>query len=629
MGKDVSIRKEKTVSPKYGLILKLNHIYPENRSQNYTPTIRVFWSLLPLILRYIWYYMKHVLTGKSIVMDYVKVQRAKQIYEGTSNYIDWRYSMEIHLINCELWDYVDGTKDDEKMSKRSLAAIVSGVQTHIYTEIRELKTGKPVWDRLEKMYQSKDFSRIASLIEQLGIIRCSDCKNMDEYLTKKVKIGQQLKAIDNEMKDCVLAALIFVSLPDYYKTLIMALGLLAEAVKQISDVESHDRNTYFDEIKLQYLHNDERTHEELESEETSCDLSKSDTSFNVMNPNLQEDENETKQQVALECQVSKEVSEESHRCPQCERKTPHRMKGLKAWQSLLDGSMCQYTGLYPRAWTEYDLSDYGIKLSCRQISPIVPNDYTSTSLPCAVFVWDIENLADNERTVTISFTFKNGTGNKKVDKASTCSSKAFSYIHSEGVVLYHTLVKMQCAYALAAKPEDGVNISKCLYFDPNSDGLKPWIQLKNNGSFDKTIKTNHGHIFGEMACGIATKTTLAQSDTKQIVMSLAWDMPTINFPGKETKYNRFYTEKFGKENAVLKIVDFAFNNYDSWEQSIFDWQKNVLNDSQLPDWYKSALFNETYFISDGGGVWLSLNEGEAEQLSETDPSREDYVEGEV
>ena len=50
--------------------------------------------------------------------------------------------MEIHLINCELIDYVDGTKNDDKMSKRALAAIVSGIKSQIYTEIRHLKTGK-------------------------------------------------------------------------------------------------------------------------------------------------------------------------------------------------------------------------------------------------------------------------------------------------------------------------------------------------------------------------------------------------------------------------------------------------------------------------------------------------------
>ncbi|KAG5876676.1 hypothetical protein JTB14_023431 [Gonioctena quinquepunctata] len=65
---------------------------------------------------------------------------------------------------------------------------------------------------------------VAALIEQLVLIRYSECSGMDEYLNKKMKIAQQLKAIDTEIKSEVLAALIFVSIPDYFKPLIMALG---------------------------------------------------------------------------------------------------------------------------------------------------------------------------------------------------------------------------------------------------------------------------------------------------------------------------------------------------------------------------------------------------------------------
>lgn len=53
-------------------------------------------------------------------------------------------------------------------------------------------------------------------------------------------------------------------------------------------------------------------------------------------------------------------------------------KVLKSWKSLIDGSKCQYTGLYPRSWTEYDLSEYGINLICRQISPVIPHNYKVT-----------------------------------------------------------------------------------------------------------------------------------------------------------------------------------------------------------------------------------------------------------
>lgn len=30
-------------------------------------------------------------------------------------------------------------------------------------------------------------------------------------------------------------------------------------------------------------------------------------------------------------------------------------------------------------------------------------------------------------------------------------------------------------------------------------------------------------------------------------------------------------------------------------------------DSSLPSWYKSALFNELYFVADGGTVWLDVS----------------------
>ena len=88
---------------------------------------------------------------------------------------------------------------------------------------------------------------------------------------------------------------------------------------------------------------------------------------------------------------------------------------LNSWESNIDPAKCQYTALYPRAWSEYDLSEYGIKLVCRQISPIIPHDYKESTLPCAVFVWNVENVCDKDRKVSITFTFKNGTGNKKQD----------------------------------------------------------------------------------------------------------------------------------------------------------------------------------------------------------------------
>uniref|UniRef100_A0AAR5P6H3 NLGase n=1 Tax=Dendroctonus ponderosae TaxID=77166 RepID=A0AAR5P6H3_DENPD len=434
--------KSKTDIPKYGFKVKLNHEYPEKRTPYFKPSLRIIWDLLPMFLRYIYYYIVYRIKKKSVVMDYLFMSTAKRMY-GVP-----------------------------------IGGIGSGT--------------------IGRGYKG-EFCRFQ--------LRPNAC----EYNT--VDANQFIVTIKDQSD-----ATIFQScLSTYTKT------------------------------------------------------------------------------------------------------------SLPSWQSLLDGNKCYYTGLYPRAWSYFDLSEFGIKLTCRQISPVIPHDYENSCMPCAVFVWNVENIGDEERSVTISFTFKNGTGSKKADKETSCSSKAFSYQNLEGVILYHKLDKMQCSYSLGVKAADGVAISKCLHFDPNSNGSVVWNQLKDNGQFDKIkgepSKTHH--IFGEMAVGVSAKSKLLGNTSQSFEMVLAWDMPSIIYPVGQNKYFRFYTEKFGKENAALKIVNHALQNYPMWEDKIYEWQKPILDDGDLPDWYKSALFNESYFLSDGGTVWLSLEEEFAKTLNTSD-SRKKY-----
>lgn len=304
-------------------------------------------------------------------------------------------------------------------------------------------------------------------------------------------------------------------------------------------------------------------------------------------------------------------------------------KLLHTWEQRLDASKCRYTGLYPRSWTEYDLSDYGIQLVCRQVSPVIPHNYMDSSLPCAMFIWSIHNISKEERNVTIAFTFKNGMSNN-ADKKSPCSTQSFSYLDSSGVMLYNLIETMPCTYALAAKMKDNMSISKCLYFDPNSDGSEPWNQLYN-GNFDNLTKTEIDPVFGDVACGIAVQVKVSPGNIEEPEMCLVWDMPVVHFPLGDTLFSKFYTKYFGTEKAALKIVNHALKNYKEWESAIYKWQEPVLNDVSLPAFYKAALFNETYFVADGGTVWFTLGEEESEKLPVTDPrhkyGRFGYLEG--
>lgn len=52
------------------------------------------------------------------------------------------------------------------------------------------------------------------------------------------------------------------------------------------------------------------------------------------------------------------------------------------------------------------------------------------------------------------------------------------------------------------------------------------------------------------------------------------------------------------------IASYALSQVNRWNQQIIDWQQPILSDTSLPDYYKHMIFNELYFLVDGGTVWL-------------------------
>lgn len=70
-----------------------------------------------------------------------------------------------------------------------------------------------------------------------------------------------------------------------------------------------------------------------------------------------------------------------------------------------------------------------------------------------MFVWTIQNNSGEKRTVSLTFTFKNGTGSKE-DGKTQCSSQTFSSgkenLSVKGVALEHDIAGIQTTYGVAA-----------------------------------------------------------------------------------------------------------------------------------------------------------------------------------
>eukprot|EP00090_Calanus_glacialis_P001049 TRINITY_DN10747_c0_g1_i1.p1 TRINITY_DN10747_c0_g1~~TRINITY_DN10747_c0_g1_i1.p1 ORF type:complete len:818 (-),score=118.10 TRINITY_DN10747_c0_g1_i1:399-2852(-) len=289
-----------------------------------------------------------------------------------------------------------------------------------------------------------------------------------------------------------------------------------------------------------------------------------------------------------------------------------RPKGApSSWEWLGKPEDSLYCALYPRAWTVYNIPEVGVRIICRQISPFVPKNYKESCLPTTVFVFSVENNSDKDLRVGITFTFKNGTGSKK-DRLGGVWTEPFSQPNSRGVVIHQQIRNQTLNYCIAAKQSNDSHVSWCSAFDPRGTGEQVWEPLKGVGLLDsaKTItqKTRKGE---EVAAAVSSRISVSKHESKNLEICLSWDNPKIRFGNGKKEHVRYYTRYFGANaEAGPAICEHALTSFSEWETLIEAWQEPTLADKNLPDWYKSAIFNELYFIADGGSVWLETDDGE-------------------
>lgn len=297
---------------------------------------------------------------------------------------------------------------------------------------------------------------------------------------------------------------------------------------------------------------------------------------------------------------------------------------LSAWNWALDPTCATYHALYPHAWTVYEEPLPGVRLTCRQVSPFIPHNYKESSYPVGVFEWMIENTGTSSATVGLMFSFQNGWGTKN-DRAGGHSNGIFSSFSKEnkvvGVSLCHQHRQQKTArmgqkaprppqiitdpitFALAALAGADVEVSIFSRFLTCGDGAHLWQDFAADGklnNLEDTLPSSNGESIG---AAVAATIKLAAGESKKIVFSLAWDMPRLH-TGMGTPYYRRHTVFYGTQgDAAPRMACDAILAYPGWEKAITEWQAPILADKELPDWYKTMLFNELYYIVHGGTFW--------------------------
>jgi non-lysosomal glucosylceramidase len=316
-----------------------------------------------------------------------------------------------------------------------------------------------------------------------------------------------------------------------------------------------------------------------------------------------------------------------------------RPETLRGWNWDMPAGAGTYHGLFPYAWFEYEWPELPVRLLQRQFSPVIPGNHRESSYPVGIFEWEIENPSPDPVTVGLMFSWLNDIGRDRgQDRRGGHRNEQVRRDGLAGVVLRGPAdlpdAPWNGSFALMANEQPGVEVTMCDRFQASggptsggpasagpvsggpADGSAVWADFAADGKLEGTVDGRAAQPGEAIGAAIAATVRLAPGETKRVSFALVWDLPVVEF-GSGTCWYKRYTRFFGHggDNAWAIGAE-ALAKHDEWSAAIDAWQGSILGDETRPDWYKSALINELYFLVDGGTVWT-----EGEPFNMEDPSR--------
>jgi non-lysosomal glucosylceramidase len=297
---------------------------------------------------------------------------------------------------------------------------------------------------------------------------------------------------------------------------------------------------------------------------------------------------------------------------------------LSAWNWSFPAGDGEYAAAYPKSWFAFGTKSLPVKLTVEQFSPILPDNYKETSYPVAVYRWTAENPSDKPVTVSLLFSWANmvgwfrdqsrnmdgGLNQQNINRHETESlgGKTVSGIVFDRLRSSPVEEDWDGQFAIAAEAGAAAEVTYMGTWNPQGTGAEVWTPFSKDGrllNLDSRVASSGDPLAG----AIAVRFTLAPHETRVVPMALSWDMPVVQFGGGR-KWLRHYTHFFGSEGTgAWKIARTALENSEAWSKAIEAWQQPILSDNSKPEWYRAELFNELYFLADGGTLWAREKEG--------------------
>jgi non-lysosomal glucosylceramidase len=280
---------------------------------------------------------------------------------------------------------------------------------------------------------------------------------------------------------------------------------------------------------------------------------------------------------------------------------------LPSWGWDLPAGAGTYHALFPNAWFEYDWPALPVRLTGRQLSPVIPGNDRESSYPVGVFEWTAENPGPDPLAVGLMFTWQNLVGHwAGRDREGGLRNRVFRAGSHAGVELAGPAgagdESWGGTFAIAAEASTGLRLSTRSRFDAD-DGADVWADFAADGCLDDVDDPTPSRPGESIGAALAASFVLAPGETRTVAFALAWDFPVMEF-GSGRRWYRRHTRWFGTAGtAAPAIAAEGLANRTAWQAAVDSWQAGVIDAPDRPAWYRAALCNELYYLVDGGTLW--------------------------
>lgn len=248
---------------------------------------------------------------------------------------------------------------------------------------------------------------------------------------------------------------------------------------------------------------------------------------------------------------------------------PNSLAGFPHFKNVI------FKGEFPLATLTFEEENFPAKCTLTAFNPFIPHDDFNSSIPAAMFEWEVENVNRKETEFTLAFAMQNPNSvsfNKKVDNAIYfgCGDK------NKDEIGYSDLCIMtdENAYTQSYWYRGGWMDSVTTYYKNLQSGNLSDRVYETNG------KNDHGALY--------VKFKLQPNEKKKVRFVLTWNVPNQYCYWEEYR-DKTVREKGWKNYYATKFED----SYASAKYTLTNFDK-LLNETEK---FKDAIYKSTLPVS--------------------------------